>query len=239
MGNVSNDVLLMSPTRSHWVDPHLSCGVSGVPQGVPQMLAGSSGGVDHFNWQARVALSSCGCVGPVGLCDLFPHHCVEAWAGLVAKHETSVVVISVRVDEERSAEIHRAELIGTWIKKRDGLKAARDHVTPMQRDVCLRITYQQQCQDRRWQSAPTPCPDAGPPSWGQSGRCPWGPGEPFGICGSLFHWCQSSPGTRHRCPEYCLGQNRLCTRHHGHCLRGKHGIWKLKRWKRSNKTKAN
>ena len=90
---------------------HLSRGVSGVPQGVPQMLTRPGGGVDHFDWQARVALSSCGCVGPVGLCDLFPHDSVEAWAGLVAKHEPSVVVISVRVDEERSTEIHCAELI--------------------------------------------------------------------------------------------------------------------------------
>ncbi|TNN87265.1 hypothetical protein EYF80_002467 [Liparis tanakae] len=32
-------------------------------QGVPQMLAGSSGGVDHCNGQARVALSSRGNAG--------------------------------------------------------------------------------------------------------------------------------------------------------------------------------
>lgn len=87
----------------------------------------------------------------------------------------------------------------------------------------LFLAYQQQCQGHSWQSAPTPCPDAGPPSWGQSGMCPWGPEEPFGICGSLFHWWQSSLGTRHRCPEHCLGQNHLCTHHHGHHLRGKIG----------------
>lgn len=101
---------------------YLSCCVSGVPQGVPQMLTRPCGGVDHFDWQARVALSSCGCVGPVGLCDLFPHHCVEAWAGLVAKHKASIVVISVRVDEECSTEIHCTELIITWIKKIDSLE---------------------------------------------------------------------------------------------------------------------
>lgn len=52
-------------------------------------------------------------MGPVGLRDLLPHHCVEAGAGLVAKHEPSVVVISVCVDEERATEIHCTELIVT------------------------------------------------------------------------------------------------------------------------------
>jgi len=143
---------------------HLSCGVSGVPQGVPQMLTRPGGRVDHLDCQARVALSSCGGVGPVGLCDLFPHHCVEAWAGLVAKHEPSIVIISFCVDEECSTEVHRAELIKTWIKIKDGLAIVRYFFVSMQWDVCLCITYQQQCQGRSWQSAPTPCPDAGPPS---------------------------------------------------------------------------
>lgn len=52
-------------------------------------------------------------MGPVRLCDLFPHHRVEARAGLVAKHKPGVVVVSVRVDEESPAEIHCAELIVT------------------------------------------------------------------------------------------------------------------------------
>ena len=72
------NLYLTSQTVSQGTDAHLSWGVSGVPQGVPQMLARASGGVDNFDGQARVALSSCGCVRPVGLCDLFPHDRVEA-----------------------------------------------------------------------------------------------------------------------------------------------------------------
>lgn len=97
------------------IHSHLSWGVSGVPQGISQMLARPSSGVDHFDWQARVALSSCGCVRPIGLCDLFPHDCVETWAGLVSEHKPSIVIISVCVDEESSTEVHGDELIVTWL----------------------------------------------------------------------------------------------------------------------------
>lgn len=78
------------------------------------MLTRASGGVDHFDRQARVALSSGGDVGPVGLRDLFPHHCVEARTGLVAKYKASVVVVSVGVDIKCSAEVHSTKLIITW-----------------------------------------------------------------------------------------------------------------------------
>lgn len=84
-----------------------------MPQGIPQVLTRPSGGVNHLDRQARVALSSCRCVGPVGLGDLFPHDCVEARAGLVAKNKASIVIISVGVDEECSTEIHCAELVKT------------------------------------------------------------------------------------------------------------------------------
>lgn len=60
-------------------------------------------------------------MGPVGLCDLLPHHCVETRAGLVAKHKASVVIVSVRVDEKRSTEVHRIELIITWTGMKDCL----------------------------------------------------------------------------------------------------------------------
>lgn len=95
------------------MDSYLSCGVAGVPQGIPQMLSRAGGGVDHFDGQARVALSSGGGVGPVGLCDLFPHHRVEARTGLVAKDKSGVVVVSVGVDVKCSAEVHGAELVIT------------------------------------------------------------------------------------------------------------------------------
>lgn len=93
------------------------------------MFTGTSGWVDHFDWQARVALGFCRCGWPVSLRDLFPHDCVEAWAGLVAEHEPSVVIISVRVDEERSAEIDCTELIITWNRERDGLDLQQCHDT--------------------------------------------------------------------------------------------------------------
>lgn len=84
-----------------------------MPQGVPQVLSWARGGVDHLNGQTRVALSPGGGVGPVGLGDLLPGGSVEPGAGLVAKHEACVVVISVRVYEEGSAEVHCVELIVT------------------------------------------------------------------------------------------------------------------------------
>lgn len=93
---------------------HLSWGVSSVPQGVPQVLTRSSGGVDHFDGQTRVALGSRWCVGPVCLCYLFPHDSVESWAGLVAENKAGVVIVSVGVDEEGSTEIHSAKLIVAW-----------------------------------------------------------------------------------------------------------------------------
>lgn len=78
------------------------------------MLPWTGGGVDHLNGQPWVSLSFGGRVGPVGLCDLLPHDHVEASAGLVAKHEASVVVISLGVDEKGAAEIHCVEFIKTW-----------------------------------------------------------------------------------------------------------------------------
>ena len=42
---------------------------------------------------------------PVSLCDLLPHDHVEAARGLVAEHESCVVVVLTSVDEERSAEV--------------------------------------------------------------------------------------------------------------------------------------
>lgn len=84
-----------------------------MPQGIPQMFTRAGGGVDHFDGEAGVALSFGRGGGPVGLRDLFPHHCIEARTGLVAKHESGVVVVSVRVDVKSPAEVHCAELVIT------------------------------------------------------------------------------------------------------------------------------
>ncbi len=93
---------------------YLSLGVSSVPQSIPKVFAWSCGWVHYFNGQSRVTLCFSGCMRPVGLCDLFPHHHIETCAGLVAKHKAGVVVITVCVDEERAAKVHGIELIITW-----------------------------------------------------------------------------------------------------------------------------
>lgn len=90
---------------------HLSSRVSGVPQGVSEVLSRSSGGVDHFNGQTRVTLSLSGFIGPVRLRNLLPHHHVEPGAGLVAEHEACIVVVPLCVDEEGSTEVHGVELV--------------------------------------------------------------------------------------------------------------------------------
>lgn len=85
---------------------YLSCCVSSMPQCIPKVFSWTCGGIDHFDGQSRVALCFCGYVRPIGLCDLFPHHHVEAGTGLIAEHKSSIIVISVSIDEEGSTEIH-------------------------------------------------------------------------------------------------------------------------------------
>lgn len=93
---------------------HLARGVSCVPQGIPQVLARPRGGVHNLHGKSRVSLSPRGVGVPVGLSDLLPHHNIEAAAGLVAKDEAGIVVVTVRVDIERAAEVDRPELVETW-----------------------------------------------------------------------------------------------------------------------------
>ena len=93
---------------------HLALRVACVPQSIPQVLARPRGGVHHLEGHPRVAVGPGGLVFPVGLCHLLPHHHIEAAAGLVAKDEAGVVVIAVRVDVERAAEVNRPELVKTW-----------------------------------------------------------------------------------------------------------------------------
>lgn len=95
---------------------YLSSCVARVPEGVSQVLSRPCGGVNHLDGQSGVALGLSGLTGPVGLCNLLPHHHVEPGAGLVAKHKAGVVVVPLRVDEERTAEVHRVELIITWLR---------------------------------------------------------------------------------------------------------------------------
>lgn len=85
-----------------------------MPQGIPQVLARPGGGIHNLYRQAGISLSPCGVGVPVGLGDLFPHHDVEAAAGLVAEHEAGIVVIPLGVDEEGTTEIHGIKLIIAW-----------------------------------------------------------------------------------------------------------------------------
>lgn len=96
--------------------------VSSVPQGVPEMLAWSCGWVHYFNGQSGIALGFGGCMRPIGLCDLLPHHHVKPRTGLVAEHKAGVVVIAVGVDEERATEVHSIELIITCRTSRTKLR---------------------------------------------------------------------------------------------------------------------
>lgn len=95
---------------------YLSCSIPCVPQGIPEVFSWASGGVDHFNGQARVALGFGGFIWPVRLRDLLPHDDIEPGTGLVTKHESGVVVIPLCVDEESPAEVHGIELMVTWKK---------------------------------------------------------------------------------------------------------------------------
>lgn len=85
-----------------------------MPQGIPQVLTRSGGGIHNLYRQAGISLSPCGVGVPVGLGDLFPHHDIEAAAGLVAEHEAGIVVIPLGVDEEGTTEIHGIKLIIAW-----------------------------------------------------------------------------------------------------------------------------
>lgn len=84
-----------------------------MPQGVPQVLAWSRCGVHHFHRKAGVSLSPSGVGVPIGLGDLLPHHHIKAAARLVPKHEASIVIIPLSVDEEGATEVHRIKLIIT------------------------------------------------------------------------------------------------------------------------------
>lgn len=77
-----------------------------MPQSISKVFSWTCGRIDHFDGKSRVALSICGSVRPVGLSDLFPHHYIEAGAGLIAKHKASIIVISVSINEEGSTKVH-------------------------------------------------------------------------------------------------------------------------------------
>lgn len=104
----------MAAARQEEPCAHLSLRVARVPQGVPQVLARPRGGIHHLEGHPRVAVGPGGLVFPVGLRHLFPHHHVEAAAGLVAKDEASIVIVAVCVDVECAAEVDRPELVETW-----------------------------------------------------------------------------------------------------------------------------
>lgn len=181
-------MLICSRTSEETEIPHLSCSVPCVPKGIPEVLSRTSGGVYDFNGQARVTLGLCRFVWPVGLCDLLPHYDVESGTGLVAKDKASVVIIPLCVDEESSAEVHCVKLMVAWQRKKVWVSSISNCFFSIAVRWFLLMTsstHQQQCRGHSWRSAQALCPDDGQPSWDQSVRCLWGPGEPSGTSGSL------------------------------------------------------
>ena len=116
-------------------------GVASVPQGVAKAPAWAGGGVDHLDGDASGAEGTRRLLLPVGLrqlpevahtdglgesecvcvcvrvsrrTHLFPHHHVEASAGLVGKHQPCVIIISICVHVERCTEVYRVELIKAY-----------------------------------------------------------------------------------------------------------------------------
>lgn len=74
----------------------------------------SSGRGQHLELDAGFCHCAEGVRLPVRLLHLFPHDHIEAGAVLVAKDETSVVVIRGSVHVERAFEIHAIEGRVTW-----------------------------------------------------------------------------------------------------------------------------
>lgn len=74
----------------------------------------SSGRGQHLELDAGFCHRTEGVRLPVRLLHLFPHDHIEAGAVLVAKDETSVVVIRGSVHMERAFEIHAIEGRVTW-----------------------------------------------------------------------------------------------------------------------------
>lgn len=186
-------------------NPCLSCGIAGVPKGIPKVLSWTSRGIYNFNRQPRVTLGLGRFVWPVGLRNLLPHYDIKPGTRLVAEHETSIVIIPLCVDEKSSTKVHCIKLVVTCWRRLE-VRTQLDLLRFL--SLMTFWTHQQQCQGHSWPSGQALYPDDERPSWDQSVRYLWGPEEPFGICGSLFHWCQSSPDRRHRCPAHCLGRSR-------------------------------
>lgn len=92
---------------------YLSCSIPCVPESIPKVLSWTSGRVDHFNGQTRVALGLGGFIWPVSLCNLFPHHNIKPGAGLVAEHKASIIIIPLCVDKKSPTEVHWIELVVT------------------------------------------------------------------------------------------------------------------------------
>lgn len=104
---------LWKPFTAGSTSSHLSRSVACVPQSIPEVFSSAGGWVDDFEWNPWDAKGLGGFVLPVRLCDLLPHHHVEAPTGLVAEHKAGIVVISVSVHIHGTTEVHGIELIKT------------------------------------------------------------------------------------------------------------------------------
>lgn len=82
-----------------------------MPEAVAHDFTGSGLGVDELQLDASFSDGSEGFWLPVCLQHLFPHNRVELPSVLIGEDEAHVIVVDVRVDEERALEIDAAEAV--------------------------------------------------------------------------------------------------------------------------------
>ena len=82
------------------------CGVSCVPQCIPQPFTRSYNGVNQLQLDSGFCNGCEWIMVPVGLLHPLPRHHVEFAVRLEAENESDVVIVSVRIDKEGAFEVN-------------------------------------------------------------------------------------------------------------------------------------